>query len=125
MLSRSSVGTLAPPPGPSCGTQSRLSCAAVLLTHGALPIPTVVFVVFVCVMVGVAPQVTAMRHRFVRLVNWRFGPMMYACAPAGGGVMLSRSAGRNPYCGAGPSLARSTLCMRAVGPLILAARAKT
>src|ERR1051326_8836228 len=97
MLSRSSAGTLAPPPGPACGTQSRLSCAAVLLTQGAVVMPTVVLVVFVAVIVGVAPQVTAIRQRFVRFVNCRFGPMTYSCAPVGGGVRLSTSAGKNPY----------------------------
>src|SRR3954463_13935160 len=92
-LSRSS----APTAGAGCGTQSRFSCAAVLFTQGGELMPVVLMTAEGSAMVGVVPHVTFTRVESVRFVNCAFGPRTNDASPVGGGVRLSRSAGKKPY----------------------------
>src|SRR6185436_11605422 len=120
MLSRSSAATA----GDGWGTQSRLSRAVVLFTQGALPIPTAT-VFSVRVIVGVAPHVTATLATSVLFVNAGSGPRTNPAAPAGGGVRLSRSAGRKPYWNLLDFFERSAATCRAGWPRSILSRSKT
>ena len=53
--------------------------------------------VSVSVIVGAPPHVTATLAESILLILVGCGPMTNAASPAGGGVRLSRSDGRNPY----------------------------
>ena len=101
--------------GDGCGTQRRPPPE-----HGGVPALVTAMVAFVTVIVGVAPQVTATRvEASVSAVVP--GPMQNSASPVGGGVRLSRSAGRNPKCN--PEEVDS--CIRAVSPWIICVRSKT
>src|ERR1700760_4855218 len=92
---------------PDCGTQARP-----LLTQ--LAVVNVVFAIVdsVRVIVGTAPQVTATRVESVVALVEGSGPKTNSASPAGGGVRLSRSAGRNPNCWLVCGV-RFALCIRA------------
>src|SRR3954463_5009218 len=74
---------------------------------------------------GVVPQVTLTRVEPVRFVNCAFGPRINSASPAGGGVTLSRSAGKKPYWIPVLSFARSALGCRAGRPALCLSGSKT
>src|SRR5437763_963525 len=78
---------------PDCGTQRRP-----VLTQLAVVKVVVAIVDSVRAIVGTAPQVTATLVESVAALVEGSGPRTNAASPTGGGVRLSRSAGRNPNC---------------------------
>src|SRR5712691_5756146 len=74
---------------------------------------------------GVVPHVTATLVESMKPLEEGSGPRTISASPAGGGVRLSTSAGRNPYCGKPPTLGRFALSSRAGRPWSILSRSKT
>src|SRR5690242_10615623 len=78
---------------PDCGTQARP-----VLTQLAVVNVVLAIVASVRRIVGTAPHVTATLVESVVALVEGSGPRINSASPTGGGVRLSRSAGRNPNC---------------------------